>query len=225
MMSDEDLPNREAHVARLLQAAAQTERAPASLRAEIDAMQARAPARRRLRMPALPGFALPGVVVRYASVATTALAAVAVALVVALSGGGGLSIAQAATIATRGASAPAPAPDPRAPNTLLVTRVGDLSFPNWRNPQGWRANGQRSDHAGGRAVKTVYYTNGQHEIAYSIVAAPVLSGLDTHGEPYATMSQRGRTIVVWQERNHTCLLSAAGVSAPRLWKLASSTFG
>ncbi|HEX3804096.1 MAG TPA: hypothetical protein VHV75_14760 [Solirubrobacteraceae bacterium] len=218
-MSDEELRDREAHVVRLLQAAAQTERAPAALRAEVDAMREQAGARRRLRMPALPRVAL-----RYASLTTTALAAAAVALVLALSGGGGLSIAQAASFATRGPSAPAPAPDPRAPNALLTTRMGDLHFPNWGPQQGWRSTGQRSDRADGRAVKTVYYASGGRKLAYSIVSAPVLSGLDTHGEPYATMSQHGRTIVVWQERNHTCVLSANGMSGASLWKLASSTF-
>ncbi len=77
----------------MLQAAAQTERAPAGLRAEIDSMHAQAAKRRRRRAPALPGVAL-----RYASFATTAVAAAAVALVLALGGGGGLSIAQAASL-------------------------------------------------------------------------------------------------------------------------------
>jgi hypothetical protein len=217
-MSDEELPNREAQVVRLLQAAAQAERAPAGLRAEIDSMRSRT-ARPRRRMPAMPRVA-----VRYASVATTAFAALAVALVLALGGGGGLSIAQAATLATRGPSAPAPAPYPGAPNKLLTARVGNLHFPNWEVPQGWHSTGQRTDRAGGRLVKTVYYSDGTRKLAYSIVSAPVLSGLDTHGEPYATMRQHGRTVVVWQERNHTCVLSAAGVSAYGLWRLASSTF-
>lgn len=217
-MSDDELPDRETQVVRLLQAAAQTERAPAGLRAEIDSMHAQA-ANRRRRAPALPGVAL-----RYASFATTAVAAAVVALVLALGGGGGLSIAQAASLATRGPSAAGPAPYPGAPNKLLTARVGDLHFPNWEVPQGWRSTGQRTDRVGGRVVKTVYYSDGTRKLAYSIVSAPVLSGLDTHGEPYATMRQHGRTVVVWQERNHTCVLSATGLSASGLWRLASSTF-
>src|SRR5580692_3435834 len=98
-MSEPELPDPEAQVAQLLKAAAQTERAPASLRAEIDRMQAEAARRRRPR-----GLAMPGIALRYVSAATTAVAAVVVALVLALGSGGGLSIAQAASLATRGAT-------------------------------------------------------------------------------------------------------------------------
>lgn len=222
-MTEPELPDPEAKVARLLKAAAQTERAPASLRAEIDALRVRAgtgaPAhvRRRWWLPPLPAVGL-----RYASAATTAAAALVVGLVLALSGGGGLSIASAASLATRGPSQPAPALDASAPKTLLSARVGDLHFPNWETPQGWRSTGQRMDRVDGRAVTTVYYAKDGHRVAYSIVSAPALGGLNTKGEPYATLHQHGRTVVVWQERGHTCVLSATGISAHSLWKLAVS---
>jgi hypothetical protein len=117
----------------------------------------------------------------------------------------------------------APAPDPKAPETLLSARVGDLQFPNWQNDGGWRSSGARTDVIGNRTVKTVFYSANGHRIAYSIVSAPALAGLNTHGERYATLSQNGRTVIVWEEQDHTCVLSAIGIAAPRLWKLAAST--
>lgn len=217
-MSDQQPSDREAQVARLLRAAAQSERAPQSLRSEIDAMRARERPRR--------GFVLqlPRLVLGYAGVATTAVAVLVVALVLTLGGGGGLSIAQAAALATRGPAAPAPGPDVNAPRKLLSAHVGDLHFPNWEAVAGWRSTGQRLDRVGGRAVTTVYYASGHQTLAYSIVSAPALTGVQTHSEPYDTMFRHGRTIVIWQERNHTCVLSAAGISAPRLWELAVATF-
>jgi hypothetical protein len=218
-MSDQELNDRENQVAQMLRAAAESERAPASLRSEIDALR-RESARRRLRRQPMW---VPRVALRYGSAAATAVAAVVVALVLALGGAGAPSIAQAAALALRPPTAPAPAPDSQAPQRLLSARVGDLHFPNWTAPQGWRSSGQRSDRIDGRDVTTVYYTNGSQTIAYSIVAAPALTGLNTHGEAYATMRQHGRTVVVWQERNHTCVLSSVSVPTQGLWRLAVST--
>ena len=217
-MSEDQPQDREAQVARLLRAAARSERAPASLRADVEAMRALA-SRRRTRLPQLPQLAL-----RYVSVATSAAVALAVALVLALGGGAGPSLAQAAALASRGSAAAAPGPDPSAPARLLDARVGSLHFPNWETVGGWRSTGQRTDRLAGREVTTVYYASGSRRLAYSIVSAPVLSGLQTHGEPYATFRQGGHTVVIWQEHNHTCLLSATGMSAPSLWSLAATTF-
>lgn len=218
MTPDDNNSEREARVTQLLQTAAQTERAPASLRAEVDALRARADTRRGRH--GARALALPGLAARYASIATTAVAAVVVALVLALGSGGGLSIAQAASLAARGPAAPAPAPDPQAPHALLSARVGDLHFPNWH---GWRTVGERTDKVGGRTVKTVYYERAGRRLAYSIVSSPTLSGMKTHGERYETIPQPGRNVVVWRARNHTCIVSAAGLSPRKLWRLASST--
>ncbi len=170
--------------------------------------------RKRGRVP-LPAFAL-----RYAGLATGAVAALAVVLTVALGGGAAPSIAQAAALAVHGPVASAPVPDPQAPTRLLDLGVGSLQFPRW---QGWQASGRRIDQLGNRTVKTVYYSNGRHRIAYSIVSAPALKGLRTNGEPYATMTQKGRTVVVWEERGHTCILSATGLTPAALWRLAVTT--
>ncbi|MDE3134389.1 MAG: hypothetical protein KGL15_10005, partial [Acidobacteriota bacterium] len=118
--------------------------------------------------------------------------------------------------------AAAPAPDPSAPQQLLSARVGDLHFPNWQTDAGWRSTGQRRDRLGARSVTTVFYAHGTQRVAYSIVSAPALGGLSTHGGPYATLSKHGRTVIAWEERNHTCVLSATGIAPYELWHLATS---
>jgi hypothetical protein len=218
MTTHDELPDREEQVARLLRAAAQSERAPESLHAQVAALRDRAPVRLRSRRPSWlrSPFA-------YVSVATPALGAGLVALLLALGGGAGApSLAQAAAIGTRPPSAPAPAPDPTAPARLLTARVGRLHFPNWSATGGWRTVGARHDHLGNRAVTTVYYESGRHEIAYSIVSSPVLSGYDAT-EPYTTMRRHGRTVVIWREQGHTCVLSGVGISGKSLWRLVASS--
>jgi hypothetical protein len=217
MAAEEHLPEREAQVARLLKAAAQSERAPAALRAEVDSMRSKATRRRRRGSPQSRARPAVGLL----SFALPAVAAVVVALVLTVGAGAGApSIAQAASVAAHGPVAMAPGPDPSAPTTLLNVRVGDLQFPNWQASGGWHSFGKRQDTVGNRTITTVYYKNGSHRIAYSIVSAPTLSGLETHGEPYATFTQHGRTVIVWEERNHTCVLSAVGIPAYELWHLA-----
>ncbi|MDE3131682.1 MAG: hypothetical protein KGL16_11070, partial [Acidobacteriota bacterium] len=111
----------------------------------------------------------------------------------------------------------------RAAGRLLAARVGTLHFPNWRSHGGWRAVGRRQDQLGDRSVTTVYYQAGATRIAYSIVSAPSLPGLKLGREPYATLPRPGRTVIVWEERNHTCMLSGAGTSSSELWQLAVAT--
>ncbi len=224
MAADDDLSRaegREAHVVQLLQQAAHSERAPASLRAEIDDLYRQAAERRARRRFGPQLLSLP---IRLVSGGATVVAAVVVALVIALGGAGGPSIAAAAAVATRGPSMPAPATDPASPSKLDV-RVGALQFPNWEQQGGWRSSGERTDRVGDRSITTVYYTHGGERVAYSIVSQPALGGLDTHGEQYATLREHGRTAVVWTVRNHTCVLSAKGMSVGQLWQLAASTRG
>jgi hypothetical protein len=221
MKPDNDTTERETKVVQLLQAAARSERAPASLRAELGTIRARAGARRGLRLPQ-PSLRRP--VLRYTSLAATALTAAVVALVVTLGGGAASpSIAQAASLALRGSVAPAPAADPSAPASLLTARVGDLHFPNWQRTAGWGSVGERTDHLGNRTVVTVYYASGRRHLAYSIVSTPTLAGLRTGGQPYEALTEHGRTVIVWKEQGHTCVLSAAGISATGLWQLAALT--
>lgn len=217
MAPEEHFPEREARLVQMLRQAAGAERAPLALKQHIENLRAQAEYPRRVRMLGVP--------VRTAGMATAMIVAIAVALVVTLGGGGvdSPSIAHAAAIAARGPATLAPGPDPNAPVALLAASVGGLHFPNWQSDGGWRATGERTDALGHHAVTTVYYKSGQQQIAYSIVSSPTLIRPDGYGEPYATFLQDGRTVVVWEERGHTCLLSAAGMSADRLWSLAVST--
>jgi hypothetical protein len=223
MASENDIPEREQRVANLLRVAAQCERAPDSLHARIAAMKdesARAPRRRLLPRPAF----------NFVRIAMPTAAAGAAALVLALGGGAGApSIAQAAALATRAPSASAPAADPSDPAKLLTAKVGTLHFPNWQAAGGWRAVGQRQDHLGNRTVTTVYYAIGSSRVAYSIVSSPTLSlkhelimqSRPPQYEYSATLTQHGRTTVVWVESGHTCLLTGPrGMSAARLRQLA-----
>lgn len=224
MAPDNDIPERERQVVDLLRAASHGERAPEALHARVDAMRGHAskPARRRL---------LPRAAFNVIRIATPAAAAGAVALVLALGGSAGApTIAQAAALSTRVPSASAPAADPSDPTKLLTAKVGSLHFPNWEAAGGWHAIGQRFDHLGNRTAKTVYYVAGSSRVAYSIVSSPVLpvrGGLVLESRPPKyesgnTLSRHGRTTVVWQESGHTCLLTGSpGMSATRLWQLAS----
>ncbi|HEX3615212.1 MAG TPA: hypothetical protein VHU61_01655 [Solirubrobacteraceae bacterium] len=218
MASENDIPEREQQVVNLLRAAALSERAPERLQTHVSALKERSAQRpRRNPLPRrafnLMRFGMP-----------TAAAGIA-ALVLALGGGAGApSLAQAAALATRAPTSPAPATDPSDPAKLLTAKVGTLHFPNWRSFGGWRAVGERVDQIGDRTATTVYYSNGSSRIGYSIVSSPKLAGLKTGDEPYATMSNHGRTTVIWEQAGHTCLLTGSGISAVSLWRLASYGF-
>lgn len=225
MAPEQEPPDREQRVLQLLQQANATERAPASLRAEVESLRARSDrgtrsgsARRR------SGWSVPAMRLRVASLAVTPLAALAVVLVLVLGGGssGPPTVMQAAALAGKGPVAAAPAVDPTAPR-LLDARVGDLHFPDWEAQGGWRSTGTRTDQLGSRAVTTVYYQHAGKQLAYSIVDSPALAKSVPVGEDYKTFQQDGRTFVVWTVANHTCLLSAQGVTPEHLWSLARST--
>lgn len=202
-------------VVNALQKARAEVRAPASLRARIDASRpGRATAaRRRL----VYGGGLAG-----------ALAAVVLALVLVLPGGtpGAPSLSQAAGLAALGASAPAPLPDRGAPTVKLGQNVQDVYFPNWSSNFHWQAVGQRSDHVKGRLAVTVYYKWHDDEIAYTIVASPPLTTpgakvTTVHGTELRTLELGGRLVVTWRRAGNTCLLSGTTTSANVLQMLAA----
>ena len=219
MKPDDNIGDREAKVARMLRESARAERAPLRLRAEIDDLHRRAAQHKpsaSQRLVAVP--------IRIATLAATSCAALVVVVVLLLGGGAAEpSLAAAAALATKGPTAAAPAPDPSAPAKLLEAHVGSLQFPNWQGEEGWRSTGKRVDKIGDRTVTTVFYAKDGKQIAYSIVSRPALKQPAGPGEPYTTMHQNGRTVVVWTEDDHTCVLSAAGVSASELWQLAGSS--
>jgi anti-sigma factor RsiW len=182
--------------------------APASLRERVDrAPRPRAaPARRRGLM----------------SVATVLATAALVAVLVLPSGTpGGPSISEAAALAERPAAGPAPRP---TPGKLLDKRAAGLPFPDWAAKFGWRATGTRTDTVDGRRMTTVFYAKGQKRIAYTIVPGASLKlpeGRDRviEGTRVRLVRADGRTLVTWERRGHTCVLSGTA-PADTLYKLA-----
>ncbi len=207
---------REQRVVQALHQARATERAPARLRTRIEAARpSRATATRRR-------FAYGGAV-------AVALAAIVLALVLALPSGapGGPSVSDAAALAARGPTQTAPVPDPDNPRARLYQGVGDnYLFPNWTARFGWNASGARTDTLNGRTAVTVYYEREGMTIAYTIVHSPPLgepSGKQTwqNGTEFRTLTVNGRKVVTWRRDGDTCVLSATGVTAADLQKLAA----
>src|SRR5205807_7721505 len=130
-------------------AAVRDDRAPAGLRARIEAER-----RRRARR------AWPRLGIGWGTTAAAAVAIAALAVVLLLPAGtpGGPSVSQAASLALRGATLPAPSPRAYQADFALNKDVQEVYFPNWSHRFGWRPAGQRSDSIGGRRAVTVFYT-------------------------------------------------------------------
>jgi hypothetical protein len=208
------LYERERRVVELLHEARATDRAPAGLRARIEAQRPSRPARARRRV--VFGGGLAG-----------ALAAVGLALALILPAGtpGSPSVSQAASLAVLGANSPAPTTDPKSP-AKLDAGIEDVYFPNWSARFRSTATGARSDHINGRLAVTVYYQWRGQQLAYTIVGAPALkmpsarvTRLGT--TVFRTLTQDGRTVVTWRRAGHTCVLSAKGVPPIVLQRLAA----
>jgi hypothetical protein len=209
------LYERERRVVDALHQARATERAPDQLRARIEAARPSGTAVARRRFAYAGGLA-------------GALAAVALALVLILPGGtpGAPSVSEAAALAVRGATQAPPAPDPTSPQDMLHQNVGEVYFPNWASSLHWHATGARTDKLGGHQAVTVYYKWRDKQIAYTIVSAPALAhpavpSTWRHGTELRTQNQDGRVVVSWYRDGDTCVLSARGVTAAELQKLAA----
>jgi hypothetical protein len=207
------LYERERRVVEVLHEERSAVRAPAGLRARIEAQRPSRAVRARRRT-------------RYVGGLAGALAAVVLALVLILPAGtpGGPSVSQAAGLAVLGPAAPAPAPDAETP-AKLETNIEDVYFPNWAARFGWRAIGQRTDKINGRLAVTVYYGWHGKRLAYTIVGAPALDTPPArvrilNGTQLRTLPLRGRLVVTWRRAGHTCVLSGTGVSAAELQRLA-----
>lgn len=209
------LYERERRVVAALHQARATERAPDQLRARIEAARPAGTTVARRRIAYVGGLA-------------GALAAVALALVLILPGGtpGAPSVSDAAALASRGATQAPPAPDPTSPQNMLHQSVGEVYFPNWGSSLHWHAVGARTDQLGGHQAVTVYYKWRDKQIAYTIVSAPALAhpavqSTWLHGTELRTQTQDGRLVVSWYRDGDTCVLSARGVTAAELQKLAA----
>jgi len=209
------LYQRERRAVEVLHRARATDRAPAALRARIEAQRPGPAVRTRRRLTFGAAFA-------------GAIAAVALAVVLILPSGtpGAPSVSQAAALALRGPAFKAPIPDPRAPDARLKQDVQEVYFPNWASSFGWTAAGQRLDRINGRLAMTVYYERHGQWIAYTIVQAPALkqpaaSVSTLHGTTLRTLKLDGRWVVTWERKNHTCVLSGASVSPAVMRTLAA----
>jgi hypothetical protein len=209
------LYERERRAVQVLHEARATDRAPAGLRARIEAQRPSNAARARRRFG-------------YAGVLAGALAAAVLAVVLVLPGGTPLapSLSQAAALALRGPVAPAPAPDPDAPGVKLGANIEEVYFPNWAHEFGWRAVGMRTDTINGRHATTVYYHWHDLTLAYTIVGAPPLHTAPSqtvwlNGTELRTLMLDGRLVVTWNRDKHTCVLSAVRVPASELQRLAA----
>lgn len=206
---------RERRVVELLHEARARDRAPAALRARLEQQRPRTRTRARRRLA-------------YGGAFAGALAAVVLALALILPAGtpGAPSLSEAAALAIRGPAAPAPLPDPAAPSVKLAKPIQDLYFPNWAPRFGSRAVGRRTDQVHGRQAVTVYYEWHGERLAYTIVASPPLAAPSAHtrslnSAELRTLTLGGRLVVTWRRAGHTCVLSATGVTAGELQRLAA----
>jgi hypothetical protein len=209
------LYERERRAVEILHRARASDRAPAGLRARVEAQRPSATVRARRRVSWGAAFA-------------AAAAAVALAVVLILPSGtpGAPSVSQAAALALNGASGPAPLPDPKAPAARLNKDVQEVYFPNWTANFGYRAVGQRVDHVGGRIAITVYYEWHGKRVAYTIVSAPALKVpaarvTYVNGTEFRTLKLAGRWVVTWERKDHTCVLSGTGIPPAVMRQLAA----
>ncbi len=189
-----------------------SEPAPAGLRTRVEGARRRpAPAVRARRFGIAGGF-------------VAVAAALAIALVAILpSGAGGPSLSEAA-VYTLGAPA---SPPPRHDfDGALALTVDGVPYPYWEDGLGWNAVGTRVDKVGGRTATTVFYAKGDKRVGYTIVSGKGLSvpssSVSTlrNGVNIRSLKLGETTVVTWQRKGHTCILSGRGVSRDDLLKLA-----
>jgi hypothetical protein len=204
----------------LIAAAVAETTAPLALRERIEADRARAGQNggaRRSR--GLLGKLVP---------AGGLLAAAVVALVLVLGGSSAPSVLATASLATRGPVLPAPAED-EAHGTLLKTSMEGVPFPYWGGSFKWEAVGARDDKIEDRSAKTVFYDNPKGaRAAYTILGGDTIdvpsgaSEKDMNGVKLFITTEKGRRIVTWTRKGHTCVLSApVSVPEPKLLQLAA----
>lgn len=159
----------------------------------------------------------------------TALVLVAALVLAAIHPGASSSSLDAQTAATLALSpATSPAPGESAgDHSELTASVGGVAFPYWEERFGWRGSGARRDTLGGRAVTTVFYSNGGgRRVGYAIAAGPAPAShggvvVQRWGVSYRLLSQDGANVIVWRRDGHLCVMAGRGVSRRTLLNLAS----
>lgn len=186
--------------------------APHALRMSIEAMREGKTTKRRARRYGLIGGL------------TTAAATLAVALVVILgTGAGGPTLSQASAFTLKPALGPAPG---HSFDGMLDLNVDGVPYPYWQDEYGWKASGSRVDTFKGRQATTVFYSKGNKRIGYTIVTGNPVSVPGSanvtvkHGIRFRSVPLHGATIVTWNRRGHSCILSGVNVSRAQLLKLA-----
>jgi hypothetical protein len=199
-------------------------RAPEALHGRIEALVAERSATR-----ARPSAAFGPWVARRAIAAAAVLAAIAVALLAGLGGGSGSvsEVRAASALTLRAATSTAPRQSPSV-RSQLTAAVEGVAFPYWEESFGWRSVGARSDRVGGRAVTTVFYSDGRgRRVGYAIVGgapAPHLSGGSVvwrSGTGYRLLRLGGVPTVAWLRGGRLCIVSGRGVDDATLVRLAS----
>ena len=99
-------------------------------------------------------------------------------------------------------------------------------FSHYASRAGWRRTGARRDAVEGRTVETAFWERAGKRIAHSVVSGrPVEPPADIRrtgrrGILLRSFDQAGRTAVIWQEGEHTAVVSAIGISRAALYALA-----
>jgi hypothetical protein len=174
----------------------------------------------------------PSRLIGFGAAAAVAAGVLVAALLVGTGGGGSPTLGEFVALGSRAPTAAAPAKRPRL--AQLKVAVDGVPFPYWEDRFGWKASGVRADRIAGHAVTTVFYGDGDWQVAYSIVAGspPPLRGMSSAhggaivwrgGTPYRVQSVNGTTTVVWTRSGRRCILSGRGMSARELVALASWT--
>lgn len=113
-------------------------------------------------------------------------------------------------------AAPSPIPDPGV-------RDG---FSDFAARAHWEPSGAREDGVEGRVASTVFWDRAGRRIAYTAISgAPVDAPGDTRrtgrrGVLLRSFDVGGRTVVTWDENDHTAVISAIGISRAALYNLA-----
>jgi hypothetical protein len=190
------------------------DRAPLALREQLESIrEGSAPKRKRTRR-----FGLAGAI-------TTAAACLAVALAVIVgSGASGPTLAKASAFTLQPATGPAPS---HTFDGTLNLNVDGVPYPYWDDDFGWKATGSRVDKVDGRTATTVFYRKGKLRVGYTIVTGksvklPGSAEKTTRkGTTFHIAPLHGATVVTWERRGHSCILSGVNVSREKLLKLAA----